>query len=165
MHMKQMQNNTLKEKAHWAFIFLYILWIFSNSLMNGNISSSTSGSITRQILAFLAFFGINPGYDVFHHFIRKLAHFLEYTLLGFLTSFSIFRRSLFSSEKLTWLTICILTPILDETLQLFVPGRCGSLTDSLLDMSGCIFGTLFLLMLRKLHFHFTQKKKGDNLPD
>lgn len=85
-----MQNNTLKEKAHWAFIFLYILWIFSNSLMNGNISSSTSGSITRQILAFLAFFGINPGYDVFHHFIRKLAHFLEYTLLGFLTSFSIF---------------------------------------------------------------------------
>ena len=161
MHMKQMQNNTLKEKAHWAFIFLYILWIFSNSLMNGNISSSTSGSITRQILAFLAFFGINPGYDVFHHFIRKLAHFLEYSLLGFLTTLSIFRKSLFSSEKMTWIFICILTPLLDETLQLFVPGRTGALTDSLLDMCGCVFGTCFLLLIRRLFLYLKQNKKGE----
>ena len=158
--MKQMQNNTLKEKAHWAFIFLYILWIFSNSLMNGNISSSTSGSITRQILAFLAFFGIHPAYDVFHHFIRKLAHFLEYSLLGFLTSFSIFRKPLFSSEKMTWGFICILTPLLDECLQLFIPGRSGAIADSLLDLCGCIFGTLFLLTIRKLFSHFYNAKKG-----
>lgn len=159
--MKQMQNNTWKEKGHWVIVFLYILWIFSNSLMNGNVSSDTSGSITRQILAFLAFFGINPTYDMFHHFIRKLAHFLEYTLLGLLTTFSIFRKSLFSSEKMTWVFICVLTPLLDECLQLFVPGRSGAFTDSLLDLCGCIFGTLFLLMIQKLFSCYFQKKTGD----
>ena len=159
--MKQMQTYTWKDQSHWVIVFLYILWIFSNSLMNGNISSDTSGSLTRQILAILADFGVVLSYDAFHHFIRKLAHFLEYSLLGFLTTLSIFRKSLFSSEKMTWIFICILTPLLDETLQLFVPGRTGALTDSLLDMCGCVFGTCFLLLIRRLFLYLKQNKKGE----
>lgn len=146
MHMTQMQNKTQKQ-YHWLIVFLYIAWIFSNSLMNGEISSGTSGNLTRQLLAILSYFGVHLSFDFFHHLIRKTAHFCEYALLGLLVTVCNRRRPLFSSSKITTVVFCIIPPLMDECLQLFIPGRSGALTDSLLDMCGYAFGTLFTMIV------------------
>lgn len=159
MHMTQMQKQQFKQKAHWLLVFLYILWIFSNSFMNGDISSNTSGSITRQILSVLSSMGIHLSYDVFHHFIRKAAHFCEYALLGFITCLAIRKKSLLSSEKLTWIAFCVIPPLMDETIQLFIPGRTGALKDSLLDMCGYVSGSLFLYICTKTYRHLKKDNK------
>ncbi|MGM9942455.1 MAG: VanZ family protein [Bulleidia sp.] len=153
--MTQMQNNTRKQKFHWLIVFLYIVWIFSNSLMNGEISSGTSGNLTRQLLAILSSMGIHLSFDFFHHLIRKTAHFCEYALLGLLVTLCNRKKPLFSSSKITTAVFCIIPPLMDECLQLFIPGRSGALTDSLLDMCGYAFGALFTLCMMKLMQKFT----------
>lgn len=158
MHMIQMQNKTRKQ-SHWLIVFLYIAWIFSNSLMNGEISSGTSGNLTRQLLAILSSLGIHLSFDFFHHLIRKTAHFCEYALLGLLVTLCNRKKPLWSSSKITAIVFCIIPPLLDECLQLFVPGRSGALTDSLLDMCGYAFGTLFTICVIKLIQRFRRHTK------
>lgn len=143
MHMTQKSKNTLKQNIWWIIVFLYIAWIFSNSLSDGTLSSAESGTVTRFLLGILHNFGITVSYDLFHHFVRKLAHFSEYALLGLLTCVAIKHKPLINNRKLNWLLFGVIPPLLDETIQLFVPGRCGALKDSLLDMSGFLSGSLF----------------------
>lgn len=157
MHMTQKSKNTLKQNICWVFVFLYIAWIFSNSLSEGTLSSAESGTVTRFLLGILGKFGITLPYDLFHHFVRKLAHFSEYALLGLLTCIAIQKKPLMKSPKVNWLLLGILPPLLDETIQLFVPGRSGALKDSLLDMSGFLFGSLFFLFCTFIYTHFRKK--------
>ncbi|MFR3450545.1 MAG: VanZ family protein [Collinsella sp.] len=37
--------------------------------------------------------------------------------------------------------LCVLVSSIDETIQLFVPGRCGQVTDVLIDCSGAFIAT------------------------
>ena len=158
MPMTQIKKTHIR-KIHWLIVFLYICWIFSNSLNNGNLSSAESGTITRFILQCPSWIGITIPFDVFHHFIRKLAHFLEYALLGFLTSLSIHKEALFHNRTLNWIFFGIIPPLMDEGIQHFVPGRYGALTDSFLDMSGYCFGTAVFLICFRIHQHFHNHRR------
>lgn len=82
-----------------------------------------------------------------HHFVRKLAHFAEYSLLGGLLTASVW--SWFPRKwkfKDAWLPIVIggCLASLDEWLQTFVPGRYGCLPDVLLDMCGVTWAAIAL---------------------
>lgn len=84
------------------------------------------------------------------HFItRKIAHFTEYAILGFLAAraFSTSRRL---EVKRHWflisLTIIVVYALLDEYHQSFVPSRTPSIYDSLIDMTG---GLTALLIMRR----------------
>lgn len=79
----------------------------------------------------------------FEHPIRKIAHFAEYALLGFL-QYSILRcnwgnRKVFFFIAVVWVLI---SATADEIHQLFVPGRWGSFADVILDTCGGICGIL-----------------------
>lgn len=79
--------------------------------------------------------------------IRKTAHFLEYTLFGFLTA-----RSFKLRNKSAWFAVpfCALYAATDEFHQTFIPGRSGELTDILLDTAGATFGVaIYWLTHRK----------------
>lgn len=79
-----------------------------------------------------------------HHVLRKCAHFIEYMILGVLM-YMTWSHSLwkYGCKVICNICTCVAVACIDETIQLFVPGRCGQLKDVLLDSSGAITGVLF----------------------
>lgn len=130
---------------------MYIAFIFSNSLQAGESSGSFSASITTWILSLLSNFNISFAFDSFHHFIRKLAHFSEYAILGVLFMIASNKQPLFKNFKLSYLIFCILPPSIDETIQYFVPGRYGTIKDVLLDISGFLCASIIIYLINKLN--------------
>ena len=103
-----------------------------------------------------------------NHPVRKLAHFMEYLVLGML-AINALRLHMGSSEHnpedgatasfrnllipaLSW-AFCILYAASDEFHQLFVPGRAGLITDVCIDSAGALLGILIFLALLQLISH------------
>jgi len=74
-------------------------------------------------------------------FTRKLAHFTEYAILGFLAAraFRPFPRWFLISAILI-----VVYALLDEYHQSFVPSRTASIFDSFIDMAGGISALIFV---------------------
>lgn len=122
----------LKKYYLWGIVFIYILFIFRNSMDTG----TQSGGLSADVAAFLMrFLPVQINFEAWHHFIRKAAHFAEYALLGILVSAAYRRQPLPCSQKLTFVFFCLI-PCIDESIQHFVPGRYGSPQDVLLDLAG-----------------------------
>ena len=68
--------------------FLWICFIWGNSLKPGSESGEMSGSVLEFINSILK--NISPSLMLSHLFVRKLAHFLEFAALGVLASFLIY---------------------------------------------------------------------------
>lgn len=83
----------------------------------------------------------------------KFIHFIEFSLLGFLLAFGLFksmRLSLKTQTGLTFLCGSILG-ILDEVHQSFIPGRYADVLDALFDIGGISFGIfIYRIVLKKL---------------
>ncbi len=139
----------MKKKWMWIIVILYIGFIFSNSLQVGETSGNLSKGITLTILNFFHTIGIQIPFNTFHHFIRKLAHFLEYFGLGLLVVFAIAKQPLIKSKTINYFTFWIIPPSIDETIQHFIPGRYGCITDVLIDMSGFLVATIILTCILK----------------
>lgn len=88
----------------------------------------------------------------FEHPIRKMAHFAEYALMGFL-QYSILRCNFGKSKKFFWAAVVwtSVSAAADEVHQLFVPGRWGSLADVLLDTCGGITGILCCMCIVNIY--------------
>ena len=74
------------------------------------------------------------------HFVtRKIAHFTEYAILGFLAARA-FRTSPRPAIRNRWFLISaaliVVFALIDEYHQSFVPTRTPSVWDSLIDMAG-----------------------------
>lgn len=82
-------------------------------------------------------------------FTRKVAHFTEYAILGFLAARA-FRTSPRPAIRNRWFLICativVVYALTDEYHQSFVPSRTASIFDSLLDMAG---GLTALIIVRQ----------------
>ena len=77
------------------------------------------------------------------HIVRKLAHFCEYALEGFLLTLClrVYTRHFF--VHISWPILGgLLTALTDETIQMFSDGRSSQLTDVWLDFSGAMAGIL-----------------------
>ena len=88
-------------------------------------------------------------------FIRKLAHFGEYFLLGVLLwlDWRLWGRG----SLILPLGVGLLFAAADEFLQTFIPGRSGELSDVLLDFFGVCCGVLLLWLLqRRRHIRFVK---------
>lgn len=82
--------------------------------------------------------------------IRKLAHFTEYLILGFLT-INMLNKNDISKKYLISILICIIYATSDEIHQIFVPGRACQIRDVLIDSIGSITGVyLYKLINTKI---------------
>jgi VanZ family protein len=88
---------------------------------------------------------------VFHFLVRKVSHFSEYAILGFLAA----RAFSSSSQRLLrnyWLQATIILivsyALLDEFHQSFVSSRTASIYDSLIDIAGGVFAILCFAHLK-----------------
>jgi len=124
------------------------LFIFTQSLLPGVVSGRQSGRIVTFILEVLSVFKIEISYDILSTIIRKGAHFTEYLLLGFSWMFVFFEKEYVKIGMKYALILSFFTASIDETIQLFVPGRSGSMIDVLIDMAGAITGILLLLVFK-----------------
>jgi VanZ family protein len=86
---------------------------------------------------------------VVHMVTRKVAHFAEYAVLGFLAARA-FRGSPRPGLQSRWflasLALVVVYALLDEYHQSFVPSRTGTVYDSLIDMAG---GLTALIIVRR----------------
>ena len=126
-----------------------IWFIFSNSLQIAEVSEGSSGRVFGLMQGVLRRLGLPGAADrLTMHIVRKLAHFSEYMLEGFLLMLClrVYTRHFF--KHVSWPILGgLLTALTDETIQLFVPGRSGQVTDVWIDFSGVLTGFVVGLIL------------------
>ena len=139
-----------------------IWFIFSNSMAVAQVSSASSGRVLQQLQAILRRLG-HPALAqrLTMHLVRKLAHFCEYLLEGFLLMLCM---RVYSRHPLRHITVPmlggVLTALTDETIQLYSPGRSSQVTDVWLDSVGVLAGILAALVLMALlHLLFHHRDK------
>lgn len=123
-------------------LLLIITFIWGNSLLPGTDSGALSNSVNELLQKLFPFLFSNNS-STGDSWVRKLAHFSEFTLLGICLCW-IFAMlySRLCEQIPRVLFFGILVACADETIQRFIPGRNGNLIDVGIDSSGIAVGTL-----------------------
>ena len=141
----------VKLNRKWAVATcLMALLIWGNSLVPGSGSGSLSLTVMEAVRGFLH--GVGLPYEWVTNFVvRKCAHFTEYMVLGILAThaFDFEGRRTFD-VLLPTAVFLLLVPSIDETIQLFVPGRAGMITDVMIDACGATTGVVLRYLVRSL---------------
>ena len=126
-----------------------ITFIFTNSMQVAAVSEGASGRVLERMQQILRVLGLNgAAHDLTMHIVRKLAHFCEYMLEGFLLMLCLRVYTRHLLRHVSWPILGgVLTALTDETVQLFVPGRSGQVTDIWIDFSGVMTGLMVGLIL------------------
>lgn len=122
-------------------LFLWILFIFGHSLRPAAASTQESDGVRRLLSLLLRF-------ELSSNFVRKLAHFVEFWVLGTLAAcFFAGWASRPPQILLHSAALGMTTALCDETIQLFVAGRDGRILDVWLDFAGVLTGAAAVLAL------------------
>lgn len=146
----------MKKYILLILITVVTLFIWINSLLPGSVSSSQSNFIVNMIYPL---FEKVVSVELFTTIIRKLAHFTEYFILGVVLTLFYIKTIRVKKYYLIVIIHGLLTAIIDETIQTFTPNRAGLFTDVLIDLSGVIFGLIFIMIILKIK---NNKKKIEN---
>jgi VanZ family protein len=122
---------------------------FISFASSGSFSAGNTSRIVGPLVLWL-FPNTSPETLLAVHMVtRKVAHFAEYALLGFLAARS-FRGSPRPGLQRRWfpaaLALVVVYALLDEYHQSFIPSRTGTVYDSLIDMAG---GLTALLIVKR----------------
>ena len=148
----------MKKIISITLLVIWLVLIFCLSNDNGVESSNKSDNIASFIVS-----KVNSitGHDTLDNdfiievdniivIVRKIAHFLEYFILGILV-LNVLNCYKIISIRLVIIAIlfCFTYAISDEIHQLFVQDRTGKFTDALIDTTGSIIGTSIFYILAK----------------
>ena len=167
-----MENNNRERIPLWVVagrvvftvaLIACIAFIFSNSMAVAAVSEKSSGRVLQLMQAVLRRLG-HPALAerLTMHIVRKLAHFCEYALEGFLLMLCM---RVYNRHPLRHITVPmlggVLTALADETIQLFSEGRSSQVTDVWLDSAGVLAGILvaivLLLACEGLYYHIKRR--------
>ncbi len=148
-----MKRTDTRLKVCITALILELLFIWGNSAMPAEISNALSQWVGNILSMFLPF---EPGVDEGGHLLRKLAHFCEFACLG---ATLCWLAGMLGQVGLTHASLSLLGGItaacVDETIQVFTPGRSSSLIDVWIDTSGVVLGIGLVL----LGCHLSKRKK------
>lgn len=144
-------DSARRPSLRWAVaLACWVAFIWGHSLVLGPESSLESGFVVSLVRPLFEAVGMTD-VDLMSLVVRKCAHFSEYALLG------VIARGLFAARRretgarpLPAALAVALVPVVDECIQLGVPGRTGQPTDVLIDLSGLLFGALLALGVCRL---------------
>ena len=141
------------------YLLLTLLWvavIFSFSLQPATTSSEVSRGVGEWLVETFAPFLSErleampvEQLEFLHTLLRKAGHFSEFFVLGVLAMLSVLQTKV-RYRLLSALSFCALVAAVDETIQLFVSGRSGQVTDVMLDGVGALCGIAVLMGVRKI---------------
>ena len=127
-------------------VTLCVIW--GNSLVGREHSAAISGGLTAWLRSI--------GLPVSDHFVRKTAHFCEFTLLGAELALLLRLRGGRGFQCCCNSAFAgLLVAVTDETLQVF-SGRGSRVTDVVLDFAGTVLGILLCTLLARR----AEKKHG-----
>ena len=148
------------------FALLSIAWtlfIFSNSLKNGEQSDKVSLGVVDKIKPI-----VDPDDKMersdLNKIVRKLAHGLEFMALGILTCAFLFTLTISDKKRFYALppVYCAIVAAADEFIQLHT-GRTGSIKDVFIDIGGAVSGILLFtaaaIIFGKIKKHTSERKK------
>ena len=127
----------------WSASFAFIIY---NATQTGSQSSGFSLEVASILSNVLLRIGIRVDIDIFHALIRMGGHVFQYLIFGYITLWVML------IYHLKWYNIfrTMYVMILDETIQLFTPGRAGELFDIMLDSIGVFLAVLFFLITKQI---------------
>lgn len=141
----------MKKRILSILILLNLALIWGNSMLTGLSSEAVSGGLLAFLGRFLPVLLTEAG----HTLLRKAAHFSEFALLGLLYCG---RHRLVKGEAPVHLMgFGLAVACIDETIQIFTPGRASSLIDVWIDASGFALGLLLIVIFHTI----SNKIKGD----
>ena len=123
----------MNRKKYHFWLWMLLLWlivIFGHSAMPASVSREESLGILAPLQKIFPW--------LTHTLLRKLGHFSEFAVLGVFLTGAFWRRGKFRFPQP--LCSAFVIAFLDETLQLFVPGRSGEIRDVWIDLSGALCG-------------------------
>lgn len=145
-------NSTNKWRGRFIRYAPLILWlavIFINSSTMG--ATNNTSRFIRPLLEWLFAGESAATIDVYHGYIRKLAHFTEYAVLGFFAARAFWYSSQTILRKFWFVWAFLFVAFVasaDEYNQSFNPLRTGSAYDVLIDVSGGLAMILFIAIFR-----------------
>ena len=134
-----MKHSAKRLRLCRCFIVLLLCFIWGNSLLPGSVSGAISDWV-RDLLSRI-FPGEVPGVTTGGGLLRKIAHFTEFAALGASLGWL---SGMLRKSKLRPLLYGFGAACVDETIQVFVPGRGPSLKDVGIDTCGVIVGMILL---------------------
>ncbi len=130
-----------------SLLSLNLLLIWGNSLLNAEISTWISDQVGKLVSLFFPGSGTQSG-GTNHGLLRKVAHFAEFCSLGILLSWL---SRMLGKQSWMWYVLPLLGGFLaacvDESIQLFVPGRSAGITDVGIDTLGTLLGILLITLI------------------
>ena len=126
-----------------ALLILNLAFIWGNSLM----PAATSQAFSDWMMSVLGSVPVEQAPQAGSGVLRKIAHFAEFTTLGFLISWLL---ALLGRKNWPALPFGMAAACLDETIQMFVPGRGPGIRDVAIDTCGVLAGMLLLRIGYKL---------------
>lgn len=141
----------MKQRIVLLLMGLTLAFIFLHSFAGKEQSSQESAFVMQLIEPFLELF-VGKGH-VTEHLVRKLAHFCEFGLLGFLLG--VLRKM----PTCGTLLFALLAALTDETIQIFT-GRGPQVQDVWLDFSGALTGMITACLLLWLCKAMTKRRKN-----
>jgi len=138
----------MKHLKKHAFLILAILWtiiIFAFSLQSADESIITSNILLDFLANLFPILKDPQNLDIVILILRKTAHFTEYFILGYFYS-----KASEETKQDQILVVGYLIPIIDESIQLFSPGRSGQAVDMVIDMAGYLTGLIVFKSFSRL---------------
>lgn len=133
----------IKNKISFLLVILWMIFIFVMSSFDASSSSNQSNFIVDIITSII---NIKDTW-LLSFIIRKLAHFIEYFILGLLVINLITK---YDKKIIMAILLCIIYATSDEIHQIFVPGRSCQITDIMIDSLGSIMGIyLYKIIIKK----------------
>lgn len=137
-----------------VLIMLVLCFIWGNSMLSGESSGAMSSGLRELIVEAFPFLNWIP-----EIMLRKMGHFSEFGLLGFLLAWFFLNQGQRGFHRFTMPLLCSMTAaLIDETIQTFSLGRGPSVTDVWIDVSGAVFGIAMLYALRALYYLLFKRK-------
>ena len=143
----------MRKKLVMIIFWLLVIFILSSD----SNSSYHSKYLLKQMIDM-------PSYEILNFIIRKIAHILEFFVLGMLL-FSLFKN--FEIKRIHFLILpCLFTlnlAFFDEIHQLFIPGRTGTMKDVLYDFLGILLSFFYIQHSTKIRPIWTIIREGDHI--
>lgn len=151
-------DSARRSSRRWAVaLACWVAFIWCHSLVQGPQSSLESGMVVALLRPLFEAVGVTDA-SLMSLVVRKCAHFSEYAVLGVLAC-GLFRargREM-GRRALPAALIVALVPVVDECIQLGVPGRSGQPTDVIIDLSGLLVGSIASSVVSRLR---SQRSSG-----
>jgi len=81
----------------------------------------------------------------------KFIHFGEYFVLGILLFYVLYEKQISKRNLMYSIVVVSLIPILDESIQHFIPSRISSLYDVFADYLGCYSGSFIYHTINRIY--------------